>query len=158
MKNIARVLVATVALLGLASGAAHAQTGYQLDNISSSVVAPGGTVTVYVNGCKPQSSATITLESDPVVLATVNAGTNGVVQATVTIPSDTTLGKHTIVVRCTDRSDAAKVVSFPITVGTGGSGLPTTGGNIGLSLGIAAIAAGVGVTLLASTRRRHAAA
>lgn len=155
MKRFSGILLAAFAIFLLLPAAASAQTGYQLDNLSSSTVVPGGAVTVYVNGFKPDSTVTITLESDPVLLATVTAAANGVVETTVTIPSDTPPGTHTLVVRGVDRDDVAKVVSFPITVGDGGGsgGLPSTGGNIGLGLGVAAIAVGIGAMLLSSTRR-----
>lgn len=156
MKKILMMVAAAMAALLLAPASASAQTGYQLDNISSSSSLPGGTITVYVNGFGPGTTVTITLESDPVVLATVAAGSDGVVNTTVTIPADTPLGSHTIVVRGVDRDGNAKVVSFPITIGTTSGGLPTTGANTGLGLAVAAIAVGIGATLLTSTRRRSA--
>lgn len=150
------MMVAALSALILAPAAASAQTGYQLDNVSASNVQPGGTVTVYANGFAPGSTATITLESDPVLLDTVTAGTDGVVNATVTVPASTPVGTHQIVIRGTDRDGNAKVVSFQITVGSGGSssGLPSTGVNTGLGLAVAAIAIGVGAILLKSSRRR----
>jgi hypothetical protein len=153
------LLVAALAVIALPAYAA-AQTGYQLDNLSTSTVAPGGSVTVYANGFQPGSTATITLESDPVLLATTTAGSDGVVNETVTIPADTPAGQHEIVVSGVGRDGEPKQVRFPITItgtaaaGSGGS-LVATGTDIGLALIIGTIAAGIGVVLLSTARRRQ---
>ena len=71
-------------------------------NITSKSVAPGSAVDVSASGFQANSDVTITLHSTPVVLATVKANSAGVIAAKVTIPKNTTLGSHTLVLEGKD--------------------------------------------------------
>ncbi len=76
-------------------------TSYGTDpagNISTKTVSPGGTVDVSGSGYLPNSDVTITLNSTPVLLATVKTNSSGAFSTTVTIPSNTALGSHTLVI------------------------------------------------------------
>jgi len=81
------------------------------------------------SGFTPGESLDLNLCSTPVSLGTVTADTNGDVLSTVTIPSGTTLGAHTIVV-----SNAAKTrivrVAITVVAPAGGDGTGTGTGTI----------------------------
>ena len=67
-------------------------------SVSTTTPTAGGTMTISGDGFAPGASLTITLHSDPVVLATATADANGAYSVTVTIPAATTPGTHQIVV------------------------------------------------------------
>jgi LPXTG-motif cell wall-anchored protein len=135
--------------------AAHAaysgDGGVSLDPSSPKV---GSMLTIDSPGWKANSDVTITLHSDPVVLATVTADTNGDVHATVQIPSGTATGAHTLELTGTDPAGAPRTVSTPITIAGSGSSLPRTGAAIAALLLVGAVLFGVGAAL--STARKRA--
>jgi parallel beta-helix repeat protein len=65
---------------------------------SSDTVAPGGSLGVSGTGFAPGEPVSVTLHSDPVLLATATADATGAISTTVTIPSNTPPGAHTIVI------------------------------------------------------------
>jgi hypothetical protein len=73
-------------------------------------------VTVTAGGFKAGTSAQIIFHSDPVVLANVTANGNGVVSASVTIPSGASAGSHTLEVRGTAADGSVRSLSAPFTV------------------------------------------
>ena len=119
-------------------------------------VEAGKAITVTGNGWKPGSTVTILLTGNATPLGTATVDANGAFSATVTIPSDTTAGSHTITVSGTDPTGAARtVVSGTITVT---AVLPVTGSDSGplTLLGVALI--GAGAVMVAPRRRRKLAA
>lgn len=64
--------------------------------IDKSVVRPGDLVTVRGGGAEPGANVTITFESTPEEVATVEAGADGTFEATFRIPLDATPGTHLI--------------------------------------------------------------
>ena len=94
---------------------------------------PGDQVTVTGSGFAPDESVTVELRSAPVVVGTPKATAAGDLSFTFTVPEDTTVGDHTIVV-------TGAVSGLPIELalavsaadpggdGDGGSGGPGTGG------------------------------
>jgi len=87
--------------------------------LGRSTVAPGATVEVQ-GRANPDDEVNIALYSSPVLLTatSVKAGADGGFSATVTIPSGTALGEHTLVAMNTESYLPAVVLSARITVGT----------------------------------------
>ncbi len=144
-KLLVLAVSSTMLLTTIATSAASA-TGYDSNDgpvdISNTAPAPGSAVRVGAGGFKALSSVTITLHSEPVVLASTAADGTGYVDATVTIPADTPAGAHEIQLTGIDPSGAALTLTGSITVTGGASGsLAHTGAAI-LTLGL------LGVTLL----------
>lgn len=105
-------------------------------------VAAGGKLTINADGFAAGEEVTVWLHSDPVLLATVHADTNGHVTATVTIPSDTAPGKHQIELRGSSSGTTAWSAVFsvdPVSAPAGDT-LASTGSEIGTSAIFAAIA------------------
>jgi hypothetical protein len=76
----------------------------------------GGPLSVSGGGFAPSTALTITLHSDPVVLATVTSASDGTYSASVVIPLDAVPGAHEIVVSGLGPDGAIRTVSTPITV------------------------------------------
>lgn len=159
-------LFATVAalLVLLMGGLTASANGYQLDNVSNSSPNPGEGFSFHANGFGPNTEASATLFSTPVLLGTFTADAQGVVRGEVTIPANTPVGPHRLEIRGVDRDGNVKVVNFNLQVGgVGGGGggpvpgLPATGGEIGSTLAVSAIVVGFGLSLFAAARRRAAA-
>jgi hypothetical protein len=125
--------------------------------VSNSQPAPGGQLHVVASGYKPNSDVKIYIHSAPVLLATVKADANGVVDATVQVPSDFPAGSsHSIIAQGVDPSGQAVSNTVKITIG-GGSTLPFTGVD---ALGVGAAGAGLvgfGSFLVFAARRKRAA-
>ncbi len=116
-------------------------------------VEAGKAITVTGNGWKPGSTVTILLTGNATPLGTATVDANGAFSASVTIPSDTAAGAHTITITGTDPSGVARTVqSGTITVT---AILPATGGDTGplTLLGVALVSAGA--VMLAPRRRRR---
>lgn len=91
--------------------------------LSTRSIQAGGTLGLTGAGFAPGETVRIELQSDPVLLNSVEADGNGAFQSTVTIPSDTPPGPHDIVAVGTVSDDEARVA---ITVRAAGD-LATTG-------------------------------
>lgn len=118
-------IVATLALLGAAllPSAAWAQYGTETEplTVSDTTVSPGDSVVVSGSGFAPGSEVEITIESAPRLLATVRAGAQGKISATVRIPTNLSGSPHTLKATGVTPDGATLVLSMRITVlGTGG--------------------------------------
>jgi LPXTG-motif cell wall-anchored protein len=140
---------------------------------SSAAVSDGGTLTLTGQGWLPGSQVDLTLFSTPVPLGTATVAADGSFTKTVTIPSSTPPGNHTIVMSGRDANGNPATQSISITVKAAGtasgsnaapasnartSGFASTGAQKAASMTF------VGVTLLLFGgvlvivfRRRHAA-
>ncbi len=162
LRKMFAVALLALGAMAVAPLAASAATGYQLDGAADTTPTPGQTMTVIFNGFKPGTPVIITLFSDPVVLGTFVSAPGefgqGVVEASVTIPSTTSVGKHNIVATGVDASGKPTSETIPITVSGTSNGLPTTGTNILLIVSIGGLAMLLGSALLGSTRRHRSVA
>lgn len=122
--------------------------------VGDNAVAPGEEVELRGAGYAPGGSIAITIESEPRLLATVQADAAGAFRATVTIPTDITAGEHTLKATGPDASGGLRVLSADITVI---GALPRTGSDAAaLTLaGLAAVSAGAATVIF--VRRRRAA-
>jgi len=137
---------------------------------SPSTLAPGQSFEVYACCFAPGASVEITFESTPVLLATVVAGSDGAVRATVAVPAGATLGAHTVRAVGLGADGAARNLVTSVTIGsavgsaavpassagsTSTSSLPVTGSNAtSLALwALGLVAAGGGAVAVARRRR-----
>lgn len=140
----------------LVAATAHAGP-YNTSPITTSTSQPaaGGQVHITASGFMPNSTVQIYIHSTPVLLATVKADANGVVNATVQVPSTFAAGSaHTIQAQGTDPSGKAITDSLNVVL-AGGSSLPFTGVD---ALGLGAAAAGLvgfGSFMLFASRRKR---
>jgi|GEM_PF-3551025 len=116
--------------------------------ITSATKAPGQTLEVSGKDFQPNSEITIELHSTPVVLKTMTASAQGTFSTTVTIPADTPLGSHQIVVLGTDVNGNPIVGTLDLTVAQ----LPVTGASPIGHLFTAMFLLAVGAVLLAVNR------
>ncbi|MFB7842844.1 collagen binding domain-containing protein [Microbacterium sp. NPDC056052] len=116
--------------------------------LSAGTVQPGAAVHVTGSGFMPGESVAIELHSDPISLGTLTAGSDGVVDTTVTIPADAPAGAHRIVLtgqRSTLTGGSALTIAGVTTPGgsdgsgTGGGSTPASGS--GTASGSAQLAA-----------------
>lgn len=124
-------------------------------SLSSSSAAPGGQITLTVNGLDPGVEYEAVLHSSPVFLGSGVANGSGVLSLTVTIPSGTPAGAHTITIAST-ANPGTIVTSLGLTV-TGG--LAFTGAVVGSWVIGAPLLLVIGIALLVSRavgRRRSA--
>lgn len=152
------VLVALCAALTAVGASPAFAVGYDGNDepidVSDPTPTPGSSIRIRIGGFMPHSQVTITLHSDPIVLATATADGNGYVDVTVTIPAGVTVGAHEIQAAGTDPSGAPRTVTQAITIEAGGSGsMPTTGAAIATltTLAVTLLATGA---LLSRARRR----
>ncbi|HEY0238245.1 MAG TPA: family 43 glycosylhydrolase, partial [Friedmanniella sp.] len=118
----------------------------------SSVVVPGGSITVRGSGFVPGESVVLELRSEPVRLATVAADAAGAFRVTVVVPVSVPVGEHRL---SAIGQESGRVVSVAVTVvaaGPPGSGgrLAATGAGVA---GVLAVALGL-VAAGAALRRR----
>jgi hypothetical protein len=156
------VMLALGAFFGAAPAAAQTYpptTGTL--TVSSSVVVPGQPVTVSGSGAGSGATVTITFASTPVVVATTTASAAGDFTATFEVPHEATAGLHTI----TATADGAVLGTVTVRVLAATSdenekegGLPFTGLNLLLRVGVGAGLILAGAVLLVAVRRRRAAA
>jgi hypothetical protein len=127
---------------------------------NTSTTTPGGSLLVTGSNFVPNEGITLTLHSTPVTLATTTASGNGTFSVTVTIPSDTTPGTHTILAAGASGDSSSTTIfvtgaiSPPATVT---SGLAFTGADIAAVSGVGAIALALGGMLVLTSRRRRVA-
>lgn len=156
---VKKILMLGAVLLFLTAGAAQAQTyppGGNTVTANDTTVTPGQSITLSAQVFQPGATVTFTLFSAPVVLGTATANSSGVATLTATIPSNTTPGTHTIEATGTGSNGQPLTVVLSITVAGAGTGLPVTGSSNTTPMtqvGVAAIAAGGLLVLLA--KRRH---
>lgn len=174
--NLVRVATIAVAglltTLGLAFGAATVASAArctagtyppgqcQTIVLGQTVVSPGGSLNIAGTGFTPGETVTASFCLLGTVLGTDTADAQGDVSLTVTIPSDTRIGRHYICLTgvAGERvSGAIDVVSS--TSARGGGGLPQTGSTLlaplaGTGVGLLLIGT---LLLVAVRRRRHSA-
>lgn len=138
--------------------------------LGASTVTAGGSLAVVGTGFTPGEEVTVTLFSEPVLLATLTADEDGGVAAVVTVPAATPTGAHTIEVlgvtserRATAPLDVTGGTTGPVaSVGDptsaapgagGGGGLATTGVAPAATLLIALLVLLAGALLLALRRQ-----
>jgi hypothetical protein len=126
-----------------------------------SVVPAGQTTLVSGSGFPGGSQLSLTLFSNPVLLATTTANALGDYQVTVTIPATTTPGTHTVVVSTTTGTIQARTTltvtspSSATTASTIPGALSFTGADVRGSSTVALILLVLGLVTLAGTRRRR---
>ena len=123
-------------------------------SINHSTIPPGGTITITVQGPNGTRTFTVTLHSTPVVLGTITTNSSGAGSGTFTIPSNTSVGQHTITV--SDPQGDTGSATLTVTGASGTSGLPTTGTDAAALAGVGALAVGGGGLLVLASRRRRA--
>jgi LPXTG-motif cell wall-anchored protein len=123
--------------------------------LSTSTVAPGGTVTITAEGFEAGETVEATLHSTPIELGTTTADGDGNVTMTVTIPSDVEPGAHTVELR---GLSSGRTVTLPLTiVGVEDPrALPATGRTTGPLATTGAALLAVGAAALLASRRRTA--
>jgi len=131
-------------------------------SVSPSSVAPGGIITVQTDGWKSGSSVSAILHSDPVALGTLTADGSGLASARFSIPANVATGSHSVVLTGTDPSDAPRIVTIPVTVATGGTGiagqaLAFTGAHARDLTSVALLLIAVGLFVLGQVARRRGA-
>ncbi len=137
MRTLRRMITLSVAVLAAAfasftiASTASAAPAYPpvapTITLSSTVVAPGGAVTVRGTGFTPGESVSVDIHSDAVHLATVTADADGVATADVTIPSGFS-GHHTITMT---GLSSGLVLSIGIDIQSGAAGGSATGSSSG---------------------------
>lgn len=128
---------------------------------STSSTSPGGSLTVTGSGFCPTCTITLTIHSTPVTLGTTTSDANGNFSTSVSIPSDTAPGNHTIVATDPDGDTASTAILVAGSVGptvAASSGLAFTGADISAVSAIGAIALALGGMLILTSRRRRKAA
>jgi LPXTG-motif cell wall-anchored protein len=120
--------------------------------VSNSSPSPGETVTVTAGGFQPGSEASITILSDPILLATPTADANGQVSADVAIPADFAEGsRHTIEVSGIAPDGSPYSTSIEITLA---GGLAQTGAEAAGLIAAAVVLVGLGAAIVVLSRRR----
>lgn len=99
---------------------------------------PGETFTVSGDGYEPSATVVVTLESDPVTLATTTADAAGAFETEVTIPADFPAGAHTLKATGAAAGGGTQVLGLQITVA---GDLAETGTNIPAGLIVVALIA-----------------
>jgi hypothetical protein len=107
-----------------------------------------------MTGFSPNENVTITAHSTPIVLGTFQADANGVIDATVTLPSGLELGSHQLIVAGVS---SGHTVTLPMTLTSGtASTLASTGTDLSkpIYLMVQSLLTGFGLLFLAARRRR----
>jgi LPXTG-motif cell wall-anchored protein len=160
----ATVLVSVVGAAG-AQGTVYIVTG---PLTAPTTAAAGQPFQVEGAGFAPGGSVSITIESRPLLLATVGADARGAFATTVTVPTTFPPGQHTLRATGPDPAGLTRVLSAPITVAAPitvtepapvppepAPVLPVTGSTV-LPLAFLAVAALVAGTAMLLVRRRRA--
>jgi LPXTG-motif cell wall-anchored protein len=170
-RAVAVGVLAGAALLVGVSGAGAQQyppSGGCALALSSTVVSPGQTITASTvncpNGYAPGSTVTLTFTSDPVTVATVTADAAGHFSTPVRIPSNATLGGHTITSTGPAAAGGTLTLSASLTVVAPGAAAQGRAGALAFTgssdtmpllwIGFAALVAGA--TLVVGAKRRAA--
>ena len=134
-------LIAAVAALGLSFATPAFAYGPNAASVttSTSSIGPGGSFTVSGSNFAPGGSVTIVLHSTPVTLAVTTADPTGSFSVSVTIPSDTVPGAHTIVATDTSGDSASTdvTVTGTVPVAAASPSLAFTGADIAALSGVA---------------------
>lgn len=163
------IATAALAVVLMAAPAAAQQYPPAVNSLTISDTTPTPGQTIDIQGRTFAGTVTITLASDPVVIATGTADADGIVTLQATIPANTPLGAHTITAagQAPDGSELSLSVSINVVPADGagdggGSGsLPRTGDDSSIplaKLGVALAALGGVITAVAAKRRKAMAA
>ncbi|WP_433377048.1 hypothetical protein ACQPZX_09010 [Actinoplanes sp. CA-142083] len=109
---------------------------------------PGQSLTLVGTGYAPYSTVTLTLYSDPIVLAKVVTDKNGAFSKSVTVPADLASGKHSFAATGVDPSGKPRAMRMDLTVHPRPAKLPVTGAPV-----IWLIVVGVGLTAIGAGLR-----
>jgi hypothetical protein len=118
-------LVEALALLVLPAPA-WAQYGGNTLTLSATTLSPGQQFTASGAGFAANTQVTITLQSQPVTLATVVANAQGQFTVTLTIPAGTTPGTHTVIATGQAPDGSARTLSQTVNVVAQAGGPGTT--------------------------------
>jgi hypothetical protein len=154
-------------LVGVAFANVAGAAPYQLDGLGAGCVEPGNSNTVHGNGFSKDSNVGVFVGDEQVGVLQSDAG--GVVDGAFTVPSDFPTG-DTQVKLVGPSPKGTRTLTFDMTVGctgpeagaggaTNGEGSGTgalafTGGNVGMTVGIASALLVVGVAFLAARRKK----
>lgn len=150
-------------LFATATGASAANypPGAPTMTLSTNVSAAGGPIGVKGTGLLANTVCTLHFQPGNVALGTVTTTSSGTFSTTVTIPSSASPGTHSITANCTAANGKAVVLTSAITVTSTvttttapSGGLPFTGSNVALPIGIAIALLGIGSFSLIYARRR----
>lgn len=127
--------------------------------VSTTTVAPGGTITVVGEDFLPGSQVNITLVETTEVLGTVTVRADGTFSTNVTLPADLAPGTYTLRVSGVDADGEPRVIDTTITVVAAaaapapGTGLAATGGQFTVGSALAALLLVIGGGALFASRR-----
>lgn len=154
----AMVLAAGLVLVtGSAALAAYPPSTGSL-TLSATTVGPGGSLTASGSGCAPGATVALTIASTSQALGSAVANGSGAFSASVTIPSDISLGAHTIKAVCTAADGGELTLSASITAASGSSSAGGTAGTGTETWPVVLAGVGlvlVGVVLVVTVRRRR---
>ncbi|HEX9235741.1 MAG TPA: hypothetical protein VF972_05640 [Actinomycetota bacterium] len=161
------IVIGVLAAFGLllaspasAQGYPHPKPSCHLEPTS---VQAGATAEVEGFNWLPQSTVSLTFFTDPTSLGTAQADQNGKFQKSVQIPSDASVGDHTIQASGTDLDGNPATVSCPAVVvaaaaapAPGGVAFTGTNVSLGLVILIILVVAGLGLIVAGRRRKTHA--
>ena len=166
------VSVLAASLLSIAgwSTAAFAYPIGPVPTISTgtSSIEPCAAVTVTLSGFQPSETVTLTLDGTSNVLRTATTDATGALSVSLTLPTGTSLGTHSIVATGASGDTATTAITVagscavpvaaisPSGLAFSPSGLAFTGADIAAIVGVGSLALGVGGMLMLATRRRRA--
>jgi len=144
--------IGTASSGGNGGGSTATGTGGTHLSLGSSSTSVGGSVTLSASGFVAGEKVTVTLHSTPVQLAVLTANTQGAISGSVTIPSNTVVGAHQIVLL---GQTSGRTVTTALQIAAASSDLATTGSpDRALAIG-AGLLLLVGLTLLVTARVRR---
>ena len=161
MKRLFAALVAVVAMIIAAASLGASASAYPPGtlpqiSVADTTVEQGATDVVNGVNFTPNSSVVLSLHSATVDLGTVTSDGSGSFSATITIPSDTALGAHTIEALDTPTGDVA-TAAITVVAGGGDGGGPPFGTGVAVigmgALGLVLLIGG-GLMLMAGRRRK----
>ncbi|WP_433377042.1 fibronectin type III domain-containing protein [Actinoplanes sp. CA-142083] len=116
---------------------------------------PGQSLTLVGSGYAPYSTVTLTLYSEPIVLATVVTDKNGAFSQAVTVPADLASGKHSFTATGVNPRGKPRAMRMDVTVQHEPSNLPVTGSAVMwlLVTGLSMTTAGAGLRLVKPIRQ-----
>jgi hypothetical protein len=156
-------LVASLAVVATPAEAQQYPPAANFIALSDTTLVPGQTFTITAGVFLPGSTVTATFLSDPVNLGSAVADAVGTASLQATVPSDATLGAHTVQVDG-ESADGPLSLSASVTIvaagggaGAGGGGLARTGDDSSIPLArvAAVLVAGGGALVFAARRRRN---
>lgn len=160
--GVGALLGVSLAIVGATGASAtNYPPGAATMTLSTNVSAPGGTVGVKATGLLANSLCTLDFQPGNVALGTVTTTSSGTFSTTVTIPSSASPGASSITATCTGANGKQVVLTSTITITspvppttTPSGGLPFTGSNIALPIGLGIALLGAGSFALVYSRRR----